>query len=126
MSNIYYTNDHEWVEVLADNAEATVGITQYAVDELGDIVYVELPEIGQSIQQGEEIGTVESVKTVSSIYAPLSGKIIRTNTALTNRPDIINEAPDSDGWMVVIAPTNTDDIKRLLSPSDYQHHCDTL
>tara|TARA_X000001036_G_scaffold437811_1_gene484063 strand:- start:1291 stop:1671 length:381 start_codon:yes stop_codon:yes gene_type:complete len=126
MSKRYYTNDHEWVAIPSDNAEATIGITQYAVDELGDIVYVELPEIGQSVQQGDEIGTVESVKTVSSIYAPLSGNIVRTNTELSNRPDIINEAPDSDGWMVVIAPTNADELSSLLSPSDYQHHCDTL
>jgi glycine cleavage system H protein len=124
MSNKHYTPDHEWVEI--QSTEATIGITQYAVDELGDIVYIELPEVGRSVTKGEEIGTVESVKTVSSIYAPLSGTITRINAELTERPDIVNESPDANGWMVAIEPTNSAEHHELLNASDYQKHCDSL
>ncbi|MBD98124.1 glycine cleavage system protein H [bacterium] len=124
MKNKHYTKDHEWVDVHAD--EATIGITQYAVDELGDIVYIELPEVGRLVTKGDEIGTVESVKTVSSIYAPLSGTITRINNDLPSRPDIINESPDANGWIVAIKPSKIDEIEALLSMADYQTHCDTL
>tara|TARA_Y100000389_G_scaffold172458_1_gene180868 strand:+ start:2920 stop:3294 length:375 start_codon:yes stop_codon:yes gene_type:complete len=124
MTNKHYTKDHEWVDVHAD--EATIGITQYAVDELGDIVYIELPEVGRLVTKGDEIGTVESVKTVSSIYAPLSGTITRINNDLPSRPDIINESPDANGWIVAIKPSKIDEIEALLSMADYQTHCDTL
>ncbi|MDG2265340.1 MAG: glycine cleavage system protein GcvH [Candidatus Marinamargulisbacteria bacterium] len=124
MKNKHYTKDHEWVDVHAD--EATIGITQYAVDELGDIVYIELPEVGRLVTKGDEIGTVESVKTVSSIYAPLSGTITRINNDLPSRPDIINESPDANGWIVAIKPSKIDEVEALLSMADYQTHCDTL
>lgn len=124
MKNKYYTKDHEWVNIQSD--EATIGITQYAVDELGDIVYIELPEVGRLVKKGDEIGTVESVKTVSSIYAPLSGTITRINTDLPSKPDIINESPDTGGWIVAIRPSKIDELTTLLSTTDYHTHCDTL
>ena len=124
MKNKHYTKDHEWVDIQAN--EATIGITQYAVDELGDIVYIELPDVGRLVTKGDEIGTIESVKTVSSIYAPLSGTITRINNDLPSRPDIINESSDANGWIVAIKPSKIDEMESLLSMDDYQTYCDTL
>lgn len=96
--DLYYTKEHEWIRVEGDTA--TIGVTDYAQSELGDIVFVELPEIGASFEQGEVIGTIEAVKAVSDLYSPLSGKVVEINEALENTPELVNQSPYDDGWMI--------------------------
>jgi glycine cleavage system H protein len=110
-AELRYTKDHEWVRV--DGDEATVGITDYATGQLGDIVFVELPEVGRSLSQFAAFGVVESVKAVSDLFAPLSGEVTATNDALSGAPEQVNSDPYGDGWMVRIRlanPTETDDL----------------
>ncbi|MEZ7891466.1 MAG: glycine cleavage system protein GcvH [Candidatus Wallbacteria bacterium] len=124
MSNNYpedlrYTEQHEWVRV--EGKSAFVGITDFAQHELGDIVYVELPSVNQNIEVSEKICTVESVKTVSDVYSPVSGKIITINADLEDNPDIINEDPYGDGWMVEIEISNTEEIQGLMTAAEYKN-----
>jgi glycine cleavage system H protein len=110
-AELRYTKDHEWVRV--DGDEATVGITAYAADQLGDIVFVELPESGRSLTQFAAFGVVESVKAVSDLFAPLTGDVAGTNEALTASPELVNSDPYGEGWMVrlkVTAPAELDDL----------------
>ena len=118
--DLHYTKQHEWVR-LSDGA-GVVGITDYAQKELGDIVYVDLPRVGAALQQGKVMGSVESVKAVSDIYAPVSGEVIEINDALSTAPEKLNESPHGDGWLVKIRLSAPDEISGLLSAGDYQKY----
>jgi glycine cleavage system H protein len=113
-----YTKEHEWVNAAGDTA--TVGITNHAQHELGDIVYVDLPKIGAHIEQGKTLGSVESVKAVSDIYAPISGEVTEINETLTAAPEKLNEDPHGAAWLVKVKMSAPDEIKKLLSAADYQ------
>ena len=115
-----YTKEHEWVRV--DGNQAVVGITEHAQAELGDIVYVELPEVGSEVEANSPFGTVESVKAVSDLFAPVSGKVLQVNTALEERPEAINSDPYDDGWMIVIEMSDPSELDDLLSAEDYATH----
>lgn len=114
-----YTKDHEWVLIEKDE-KARMGITDYAQKSLHDIVYVEMPKVGSTVKQMEPLGAVESIKAVSEVFAPLSGKIIEVNEKLVNAPELVNESPYDEGWMVVIEPSALDEeIKNLLTSEEY-------
>ena len=114
--DLLYTNDHEWIKI--ENGIATVGITDYAQGELGDIIFVEFPEIGDSVQEKDSIGTIEAVKTVADIYSPVRGEIIEVNVKLEDNPDIINTDPYNTGWIIKLNNlTINDDI--YLTPDQY-------
>ena len=117
-SNLKYTKDHEWV--LIDGDVATVGITDFAQKELGDIVYVEVETLDQTMDKDEVFGTVEAVKTVSDLFLPLSGEIIEFNDELESNPEDVNADPYGKGWMVKIKIANTAEIEELLSSDDYR------
>ena len=119
-----YSEDHEWVDV--ENDIATIGVSQYAIDELGEIVFVELPQKDTEITQKSEFGTIESVKTVSSIYAPVSGTIIDTNTALADQPDLVNSDPYNQGWIIKIQVENKEELDDLMTHEEYQLFLKTL
>jgi glycine cleavage system H protein len=112
-----YSKEHEWVSV--DGKIATVGITEYAQEELGDIVYVELPEVGEKLIKDDPFGAVESVKAVSDVYAPVSGTVLEVNDALPDSPETINEDAYGDGWMVRVEMTDLDDLKDLMTADEY-------
>ena len=119
--NLLYTQEHEWVRV--DGKDAVVGITQFAQDQLGDIVFVELPETGTLIEQESPFGVVESVKTVSDLYAPVSGTITAVNKDLEAQPEQVNNEPYSKGWIIKIELTDKNELKNLMSPEDYSEKC---
>ncbi len=116
-TDLRYTKDHEWVRV--DGDTATVGITQYATDQLGDIVYVELPSSGTQLQQGGTFGVVESVKAVSDLFAPVSGEVVEVNDALSAKPELVNQEPYGSGWMVKLRVTAADELDELLDAAAY-------
>ena len=116
--NLKYTKDHEWALISADLV--TVGITDYAVKELGDIVYVELPSVGNAAIKGNSIGTIEAVKTVADIYSPVSGEIVEVNQALTDQAELINQDPYGAGWIAKIKLSNAAETAELLNPVNYQ------
>jgi glycine cleavage system H protein len=116
-TDLRYTKDHEWVRV--DGDEATVGITEYAASQLGDIVFVELPDAGRSLAQFAAFGVVESVKAVSDLFAPLSGEVTATNDALAGAPELVNSEPFGGGWMIRIRLTAPDEVDELLDPAAY-------
>lgn len=116
--NIKYTEDHEWVSVKGDIA--TVGITDFAQSELGDIIFVEFPDQDMSVDQKESIGTLEAVKTVADIYSPLTGSIIELNENLESNPELINEDPYLNGWILKIKMSNLSEYNSLLSNTDYE------
>ena len=113
-----YTKEHEWVKV--DGGIGVVGITDHAQKELGDIVYVDLPKVGTNLEQGKSLGSVESVKAVSDIYSPVSGEVIEINESLTSAPEKLNEDPHGAAWLVKLRMSAPDEVKQLLSSSDYQ------
>ena len=113
-----YTETHEWIKLKGDNV--LVGITDHAQSELTDIVFVELPEVGRELKKGEELCVVESVKSVSEIYSPVSGKITAINEKLEDSPETINESPYDDGWIVEIQVKNMEEIKKMLSADEYK------
>lgn len=113
-----YTDTHEWLKVTNDTAK--VGITDHAQSELTDIVFVELPEVGKEIKKGEELCIVESVKSVTEIYAPVSGKITNVNKKLEESPEIINESPYDDGWLIEVEIANKSEINNLLDSDSYK------
>ncbi|MEK6601309.1 MAG: glycine cleavage system protein GcvH [Candidatus Binatota bacterium] len=119
---IKYSKEHEWV--LVEDHVAIIGITEYAQQELGDIVYVELPEIGEKIVKDDPFGAVESVKAVSDIYAPVSGTVIEVNDALPDSPETINDDPYGDGWMIKVEMSDKDDLKDLMSAEEYAEYLD--
>jgi glycine cleavage system H protein len=115
-SEMKYTKDHEWVRVNGD--EARVGITDYAQKQLGDVVYLELPEVGRVLQKGEVFGTIESVKAVSELFSPVAGEVVEVNRALAERPETVNKDPH-DAWMIVIKLTGSADQADLLDAGQY-------
>lgn len=117
--NIKYTKDHEWIKMI-DDEHAYIGITDFAQGELGDIVYVDINTVGQSLEAETVFGTVEAVKTVSDLYLPVAGSIEEVNPALANEPELVNSDPYGKGWMVRVRLTNTVDINSLLSADAYQ------
>ncbi len=119
-----YTQDHEWV--FMDNNIATIGISDYAAKELGEVVFVELPEANESINQKGEFGTVESVKTVSSVYSPISGTITDTNTELEDNPNLVNEDPQGSGWIIKLQIADVTELDDLMTYEEYQHYLETL
>jgi glycine cleavage system H protein len=116
--DLRYTKEHEWVRV--DGDEATVGITQYAADQLGDIVFVELPAVGRALEQFATFGVVESVKAVSDLIAPISGEIVEVQQRLEEHPEWLNEEPYGRGWIVVIEPEDLEAVESLLSAEQYR------
>ncbi|MFN2133980.1 MAG: glycine cleavage system protein GcvH [Anaerolineae bacterium] len=117
-----YLETHEWIRVQGD--EAYIGISDYAQDELNDVVYVELPDAGDSLEKGEEFGTVESVKAASELYMPASGEIVAVNEALENSPELINQDPFGDGWMLRIRLMDPDELNELLGVDEYKAICE--
>ena len=120
MSETKYTKDHEWVRV--EGGVATVGITAYAAEQLGDVVFVELPDIDTQVSARDEVSVVESVKTASDIYAPVSGEIVAVNEKLAESPEIINSSPYDDGWIFKIRMSNEEELQELLSAEEYREH----
>ena len=116
-TNLKYANSHEWIRVEGD--EAIIGISDHAQEELTELVFIELPEIGSELAVGDPCAVVESVKTASDIYSPVSGEVIETNDALETAPGIVNENPYGDGWFFKIRLSNLDELNALLSPDDY-------
>ena len=116
--NLKYTDDHEWVCV--KNDVAIIGITDFAQSELGDIIFVEFPDTGMSINQKDSVGTLEAVKTVADIYSPVTGEVIEINDNLESSPELINEDPYEKGWILKIKISNKDELDSLLSNSDYE------
>ena len=118
MTKTFYTEDHDWIEIIEDN-KVRIGITEYAQDELGDIVYVELPEVGDDLEAGDELGTVESVKSVSEILSPLTGTITAVNEALEDEPELVNDDATGEGWFVELETAGDVDTTGLLSKEEY-------
>lgn len=117
--HLKYTESHEWIN--ADNGEiVTVGITDYAQLEMTELVYVELPEVGRSVGQGEDVAVVESVKSASDIYAPVAGEIVEVNEGLADNPSLVNESPFDNGWLFKLKIENTADLDALLAPNAYK------
>jgi len=119
-NNLRYSTEDEWTRT--ENGRVTVGVTDYAQSQLGDIVFVELPEVGRSVEKGEPFGVIESVKAVSDLYAPISGEIVEVNTDLAERPEVVNEDCYGDGWMIVIAPEEDAEVEALLDADAYREH----
>jgi glycine cleavage system H protein len=115
-----YSKDHEWISV--HESIGTVGITDYAQHELGDVVYVDLPEVGDTFEANEPFGSVESVKAVSEIFSPASGEIVEVNSNLEENPELINESPHEKAWMVKVRLTNSEELKELLSSEEYEEY----
>jgi glycine cleavage system H protein len=118
--DLRYTKDHEWVRL--QGKRATVGITDFAQSELTDVVYVELPKVGKAVKAGEVLGTVESVKAVSEIFAPLSGKVVEVNKALEDTSEVVNQDPYGKGWMVVLEVADPNEAKLLIDAVAYRKH----
>jgi glycine cleavage system H protein len=117
-SDYRYTQEHEWIKVSGD--VGTVGITDYAQHELGDVVFAELPATGTKLEAGKSFGTVESVKAVSEIYAPVSGEVIEVNTALANAPELLNSDPHGAAWLIKVKLTNPAEVSKLMDAAAYQ------
>lgn len=113
-----YSEEHEWVKTEGDKVR--VGITDFAQSELGDIVFVELPEVGDEITADEPFGSVESVKTVSELYAPISGKVVEVNEYLNDSPEFVNESPYEKAWMIVVEPSNPGEVDNLMTAEQYE------
>ncbi|GAB4072831.1 glycine cleavage system protein GcvH [Barrientosiimonas marina] len=117
-NELYYTEEHEWIK--KEDGQIRIGITDFAQDELGDVVFVEMPEAGDELKTDEPFGSVESVKTVSELYAPVSGKVVEVNEELEDSPELVNESPYDKAWMVVLEPDNPGDVDELLSAEQYE------
>lgn len=115
--DVRYAEDHEWIRSEGDKVR--IGISDYAQDQLGDIVFVELPQSGDTFEKGEEFGTVESVKAVSELYMPIGGEILSVNTALEESPDLVNQSPYNDGWMIEVKPSNSAELEALITRDAY-------
>ena len=117
-TNIKYTSEHEWIRIEGD--EAYVGITDYAQDQLGDIVFIDIPCEGETLEAGEVFGTIEVVKTVSDLFLPVAGEVLEQNEALADNPELVNKDPYGEGWLIKIKPNNVADIEGLLDAEAYQ------
>ncbi len=122
-SELKYTSSHEWAR-LEEDGTVTVGITDHAQEALGDVVFVELPEVGDTLAAGDDAGVVESVKAASDIYAPVSGEVLAVNEKLEDEPETVNADPYNDGWFYKLQPGDTDELEKLLSAEEYQQACD--
>jgi glycine cleavage system H protein len=120
----YFTEEHEWIDLEGDTA--TVGITDYAQEQLGDIVFVELPEIGTVIDKGKDAAVVESVKAASDVYAPISGEVMEANPALEDDPALVNTAPEEDGWFFKMTVSDKSQLEGLMDAKAYKSFCDEL
>jgi glycine cleavage system H protein len=118
-AELKYTKDHEWIRVTGDTAE--VGITDYAQQQLGDVVFVELPQVGRTLAQGEVFGTIESVKAVSELFSPVAGEVVAVNDALTSAPEQVNSEPHA-AWIIKVRPSNASDLDGLLDAAAYEQH----
>jgi glycine cleavage system H protein len=116
--NLKYTKDHEWI--LVDGNTGTIGITEHAQGELGDVVFVEVPASGKSLKQGESFGTIEAVKAVSDLFSPVSGSVVEVNKALAATPELVNKDPYGEGWMVKIKISNPSELSTLLNAAAYK------
>ena len=116
--DVRYTAEHEWARL--EDGLVTVGITSYASEQLGDVVFVELPEVGRKLEAMKPFGVVEAVKTVSDLFAPISGEVVEVNGRLTDQPGTVNEQPYGEGWMIRIRPSRAQDLDSLMSSRDYQ------
>jgi glycine cleavage system H protein len=121
--DLKYTKEHEWVRV--DGDRMIVGITDFAQDALGDVVYVDVPETGTQVKAGEPFGEVESTKSVSDVYAPISGTVVDRNAQLADDPELVNRDPYGEGWMVVISPADASEVEALLEPGAYRQLTET-
>ncbi|HDP98101.1 MAG TPA: glycine cleavage system protein GcvH [bacterium] len=119
-NELLYTEEHEWV--LVDDGVVAVGITDYAQGELGDIVFVELPGVDTEVKQTEPFGTIEAVKAVSDLFSPVSGVVVEINDLLQDKPELINQSPYDEGWMIKIRMSDTSELKSLMSPESYKKH----
>jgi glycine cleavage system H protein len=117
-NELLYTKDHEWARV--EGGVATIGVTRFAVDQLGDVTQVELPKEGETLKQGEIFGSVESVKAVSDLFAPFSGKVVKINSPLSDSPEFVNEEPYEEGWMIQIELAKPDEVSTLMDAAAYQ------
>ncbi len=117
--NLKYSREHEWLRV-GDDGAALVGITHFAQDELGDVVFVELPDVGDEVGQFEKMGEIESVKAVSDLYSPVSGTVVERNDALTDAPELVNDSPYEDGWMLRVEVSDSSEVDNLLSAAEYE------
>ena len=117
-NELRYTKEHEWVKI--EGNTAIIGITDFAQNELGDIVFVELPEVGDSVAVDQPFGSVESVKTVSELYAPLSGTVVAINEELSDSPELVNESPYENAWMIKVELSNPSEVEQLLTPDAYK------
>ncbi len=116
----FFTREDEWVRHEGD--KAYIGVTDYAQDQLGDIVFVELPEVGATLAQGETFGLIESVKAVSDLHGPISGEVVEVNTDLSETPEVINESCYGDGWLLAVVPSDTGEFDTLMNAPDYAQH----
>jgi glycine cleavage system H protein len=115
--DVRYTAEHEWARL--ERGVVTIGITGYATEQLGDVVFVELPPVGQKLETMKAFGVVEAVKTVSDLYAPVGGEVVAINEHLAENPALVNQSPYGEGWMIQVKPDNTDDVKKLMNHEDY-------
>ena len=122
-SELRYASSHEWAR-LEEDGTVTVGITDHAQDALGDVVFVELPEVGTTLAAGDDAGVVESVKAASDIYAPLGGEVIAVNAQLEDEPETVNSDPYNDGWFFKLQPEDTAELEELMAAEAYQQHCE--
>ena len=118
-ADLKYTKDHEWIRVTGDTAD--VGITDYAQQQLGDVVFVELPQVGRVLAQGEVFGTIESVKAVSELFSPVAGEVVAVNDALTSAPELVNSEPHA-AWIIKVQPSSAAELDALLDAAAYQQH----
>jgi glycine cleavage system H protein len=119
-----FTKDHEWVEV--DGDVATIGITAYAADQLGDVVFVETPEVGKTVKKGDGLAVVESVKAASDVYAPVSGAVVASNASLSDTPETVNQAPEGDGWFAKVKLADPAEVEALMDRATYEAFLATL
>jgi len=118
-ADLKYTKDHEWVKI--DGDTATIGITDFAQGELGDVVFVEIETEGETLDKEETFGTIEAVKTVSDMFMPVAGEVIEVNDKLEDSPEVVNQDPYGDGWMIKIKMSNADEVNELMSADDYKN-----
>ncbi len=122
--SVKYTEEHEWVKI--DGETATVGITKYAAEQLGDVVFVELPEVGKAYGKGDDMAVVESVKAASDVYAPVSGECVEANEKLADAPETVNEAPEGEGWFAKLKLSDTSELDALMDEAAYKTFCEGL
>ena len=121
MGDIKYTKEHEWMR-LDDDGHVTIGITDYAQDQMGDIVYVELPETGAEVTAGEEVAVVESVKAASDVHVPLNGKVVAVNELLEEKPELVNSSAEADGWFMKIVPSDPTELDKFMDKTAYEDY----